>query len=228
MYKNTLFTIPFAGGNKYSFNEYDRFLKDTFNIYHLELPGHGKRFSEDLLRDIYTIRDDLFKQIEDKIYGDYVIYGHSLGGLLSYLLNLLIEDKKLNKPLKLIISGCASPTMKPTTVIHTLSKDDFEKHLRDLGGMPSDFFNHPELFELFEPILRADYTVAECFDYKEDRKVDTKLSILYGEDEEFSLKEALKWKEFTYHSPLEFKQFKGNHFFIYNHTESICKIIKEV
>lgn len=227
MNKKRLFTLPFAGGNKFSFKQYDEFLKDEFEIYPLELPGRGERFSEDLITDIYAVRDDLFQQIEDKLDSEYVIYGHSLGGLLSYLLVLLIEEKKLKKPMKLVISGRANPSMKPKTIKHTLSQDKFIYNLRDLGGMPSDFFEHPELFELFEPILRADYQVAECFHFQETRRIDTKISVLYGKDESFTLIEALKWKEFTHHTPLDFQEFEGNHFFIYDHIQAVCEIIKE-
>jgi surfactin synthase thioesterase subunit len=225
--KKVLFTLPFAGGNKFSFREYDTFLKDDFDIYPLELPGRGERFSEELITDIYLARDDLFKQIEDHLDRDYVIYGHSLGGLLAYLLTLLIEEKNLKKPLKLVISGRANPSVRPKTIKHTLAKDIFIDNLKKLGGMPSSFFKHPELFELFEPILRADFQVLECFDFHEKQKLNTKLSILYGDDELFSSEEAIAWSGFTEYTPFECREFKGNHFFIYNHIQSICEIIKE-
>ncbi len=227
MPKKILFTLPFAGGNKFSFRNYDSFLKDDFEINALELPGRGGRFSEDLLTDIYNVIEDLFKQVEDKLDRDYVIYGHSLGGLLAYLLTLLIEEKNLNKPLKLVISGKANPSMKPKTIKHTLAHESFTYNLKNLGGMPANFFEHPELFDLFEPILRADYQVAECFHFNEKRKVDTKISVLYGKDESFSVIEALEWKNFTHHTPLDFQEFEGGHFFIYNHIQAVCEIIKE-
>lgn len=228
MPKKRLFTLPFAGGNKFSFREYDAFLKDDFEIHPLELPGRGDRFSEVLLTNIHDVVEDLFKKIKDKLDKPYVIYGHSLGGLLTYLLTLRIEKENLNKPLKLVISGRANPSMKPKTIKHTLEHDAFIKNLQDLGGMPSNFFEHPELFDLFEPILRADYQIAECFHFNKERKVDTKISVLYGKGESFTAREALQWKDFTYHSPLDFHEFEGNHFFIYEHIRTICEIIKEV
>jgi surfactin synthase thioesterase subunit len=116
--------------------------------------------------------------------------------------------------------------MKPKIIKYTLGNDAFIHNLKDLGGMPSTFFEHPELFDLFEPILRADYQIAECFHFNEKRKVNTKVSILYGKGESFSLLEALEWKTFT-HFPIDFQQFEGNHFFIYHHIKAVCDIIKE-
>jgi surfactin synthase thioesterase subunit len=226
MSKKNLFTIPFAGGNKFSFKEYDAFLKDDFNVYPLELSGRGERFSEELMTDIYAVRDDLFKQIEDKLDKEYVIYGHSLGGMLAYLLTLLIEEKKLRRPLKLVISGRANPSVKPKTIKHTSSKEVFIQNLKKLGGMPVKFFEHSELFDLFEPVLRADFQLIECFHFNEKRKLKSKLSILYGKDDSFLLEEALEWEQFTDVKPFNFKEFEGNHFFIYNHIASVCQIIK--
>ena len=224
--KTALFTIPFAGGNRFSFNRFNRYLEDDFDIYHLELAGRGERISEGLMSDIYEIRDDLFRQIMDKANGDYIIYGHSLGGLLGYLLILLLEEKGLPRPLRFIVSGRANPCMRPPYIRYNLAKDDFIKSLKKLGGMPSEFFNHSELFNFFEPILRADFEAVEKFDFSETRKIGTKISVLYGKDESFSLTDAMRWRDFTTHNSIEFYEFQGDHFFIYNHIETICKIIR--
>ena len=223
--KKIIFTIPYAGGNKFSFKEYDLFLKDDFDIYHLELPGRGERFLEDLITDIDKVIDDLYNQIKDRIDSEYVLYGHSLGGLLGYLLILMLEEKELPIPSNFIVSGRANPSMKPPSLRHNLPKDDFIKSLKELGGMPSEFFNHSELFDLFEPILRADFMVVEKFDFNEKRKIGSKISVLYGRDESFSINEAMKWKDFSYQN-INFHEFSGGHFFILDHGEDICKIIR--
>lgn len=224
--KKILFTIPFAGGNKYSFNKFDKYLKDDFVIYNLELAGRGDRISESLMSDLYEIRDDLFSQIKDKIAGEYVIYGHSLGGLLAYLVTLLLEEKNLPLPSKLVISGKANPSIKPKVIRHNLPRDSFIDSIKKLGGVPSEFFDHHELFEFFEPILRADFQAAEDFDFKENSKISSKISVLYGSDEHFSRKKALKWKDYT-SQDFKFIELKGGHFFIFDHAKDVCNIIKE-
>jgi len=224
--KKKLFILPFAGRNKFSFKEFHKFLESDFNIVSLELPGRGERFSENLITDMDTALNDLFTQIQNKLDCSYYIYGHSLGGLFAYLLTLKIEEKNLATPKKIIISGRAHPTKNPTSLKHTLPKTEFATHLRTLGGIPEDFFKHPELFDLFEPVLRADYKLVESFNHQENKKLSTKLSILYGSNESFSISEAKKWREFSSHESFHFQKFDGNHFFIYNHIEAICKIIR--
>ena len=222
--KRVLFTIPFAGGSGFSFKNFDRHLEDIFDIYHLELPGRGYRVTEELIDDIYQAKDDLFEQIRDKISDDYVVYGHSLGAILGYLLVLEIEERGLPKPSKLVVSGKRAPQNRSTVIRHNLPLDSFISSLKELGGMPEDFFEHRELFEFFEPILRADFKMAEEFNLKEIKKIDSKISVLYGIDDSYSIEEALDWKYFSKKS-IDFYKFSGNHFFIFNHLKEICNII---
>lgn len=222
--KITLFTIPFAGGNKFSFQKFNPYLEEHFNVHHLELAGRGKRISENLMDNVNDVVEDLLLQIKGKTHRDYILYGHSLGGLLGYLLILRLEENGLHTPSRFIVSGRANPCLKPSLIRHNLPKDKFIHSLQKLGGMPSEFFNHPELFDFFEPILRADFQVVESFHFAETRKINTKLSLLYGNNELFSLQEALKWQDFV-SQEMDFYQFEGGHFFIFDHIEEICTII---
>ncbi len=225
--KKVLFTIPFAGGNKYSFNKFDCFLKKDFDICHLELPGRGDRISEKLIDNIYLARDDLFEQIKNKLDREYTIFGHSLGGLLGYLLILKIEEYGLLKPTKFIVSGEANPCFKSTPIKYDLPKDSFIKSLKKLGGMPNDFFQYSELFDFFEPVLRADFKISEKYICNKNEKIDTKIFILYGEQDFFDKNEATRWKDFSSHKT-KFFQFKGGHFFIFDNIEKTCNIIKQI
>lgn len=226
MHKKSFISIHFAGGNKFSFNEFNKYLKNDFDIYHLELAGRGSRIGEDLLTDLSSIRDDLFKQIENKLNNPYILYGHSMGGLLAYLLTLLIEEKKLLLPSQLIISGRSNPQMKPKDIRHDLPREQFKNILKELNGTPIQVLENEELFEFFEPILRADFQAIERFHFDENRKVSANLMVLFGDEEKnFTLDDAKKWEQFTTKA-FSLHQFSGNHFFIFKEIEKICELIK--
>ncbi|MFK5975071.1 MAG: alpha/beta fold hydrolase [Sulfurovum sp.] len=223
--RKTLFTIPFAGGNRYAFKSFDRYFESEFRVYSLELSGRGNRVSEDLMSNLSEIVDDLFSQMRDNLNDEYIIYGHSMGGLLAYLLTIKIEEQNLLAPSSIIISGRAYPTMRPKQIRHNLSKDKFKETLRELNGTPKEILEHPELFEFFESILRADFKAIESYDFKEDKIVNTKISILYGKEEKgFKKKEAKRWQEFT-NVPIDFYQFDGGHFFIFDDISKVCSTI---
>lgn len=89
-----LFCIPFSGGNAYSYAEFKKYLPDHIELCNLELPGRGKRIAEELLTSIDTMTEDLFRQVESKLEGNYVIFGHSLGALQGLTLCRHISARK--------------------------------------------------------------------------------------------------------------------------------------
>lgn len=218
--------LHFAGGSKYSFNSFKPFLREHFEIHALELSGRGERTQEPLVEDIYQARDDLFAQMEPHLESEYVIYGHSLGGLLAYKLALLIEQKGLRGASKVVVSGRAVPTKRPDKIRYNLPKEAFIQTLKELNGTPKEILEHPELFEFFEPILRADFALVDRYHFNTTGRLKTPLSLLYGLEETFSLEEAQAWQAFSTH-PMKFHTFSGNHFFIYEHIQEVCRVICE-
>lgn len=223
--KKTLFTIPFAGGNKYAFKSFNKYLENDFILKPLELSGRGNRIAEDLMTNLSDIVDDLFYKIREYLNDEYIIYGHSMGGLLAYLLTIRIEESNLLVPSSIIISGRSYPTMKPKKIRYNLSKEKFKDTLIELNGTPKEVLEYPELFDFFEPILRADFEAIESYSFKQDKKLNTKISILYGKDEKgFRKKDAKRWQEFT-NLAIDFTQFEGGHFFIFDDTQKVCSTI---
>lgn len=105
-----LFCLPFAGGNKYSYREFKAKAPAFLNIITLEYPGRGARMNEPLSTDITYIVNDLYDQIRtliDKV--DYAFYGHSMGGLVAYLLTIRIIENNHKQPLHLFITGTSGP-----------------------------------------------------------------------------------------------------------------------
>src|SRR2546421_579196 len=92
--------LPFAGGNKYCFGKLSMRLS---NWHAVEYPGRGSRGNEPLLLDANLIANDVMMQLKDVVRGDdYIIYGHSMGALIGFLLCRKIERGNFKKPMKLI------------------------------------------------------------------------------------------------------------------------------
>src|SRR5215213_3277321 len=87
MEKIYCFCLPFAGGSRYSYRNYEETGSSFLQIIPLEYPGRGARIKEPLVSNIDFLVQDLYRQIEG-LAGSrkYIIYGHSMGGLLACLL----------------------------------------------------------------------------------------------------------------------------------------------
>ena len=148
-----LYCLPFSGGSKYSYKSFSKYAPPFLNIVAIELPGRGTRSGEALLTSIERTADDVFNQIKDSLDKPYAIYGHSMGGILAYLVARRIIEANLNQPLHLFVTGCVGPSLKYRDLVdHTLPKDEFIQKIKELGGSPDSVLSNDALMEFFEPI----------------------------------------------------------------------------
>ncbi|MEO6730455.1 MAG: thioesterase domain-containing protein [Ferruginibacter sp.] len=224
-----LFCLPFAGGNKYSYREFLDKSPSFLNIVTLEYPGRGGRMKDPLITDINELVNDIYGQIKPLINNnDYAIYGHSLGGLMSYLLTLKLIENNDKLPVHLFITGTTGPSAISRTEKkrHLLEKKEFVEEIRELNGMPEEILNNEELLFYFEPILRSDFKVSEEYVYQENPPLNIPVTVITGTGEDMELDDIQLWqKETTY--AVDFKRMPGKHFFIFQHTFKIIEIISK-
>jgi external thioesterase TEII len=225
MEKPQLFLLHFAGGNLYSF-DFIRPLLKNFEVITLELPGRGKRVREPLLRDFDLAAEDMYNQILNRLASrNFLIYGHSMGAYLALRVsNMLIKVQRY--PDYLLVSGNTGPgAARETTNIYLLDKNEFKNKLENLGGFPAELLNNNELFDFFEPILRADFELIEKNGMDDEPAVSIPLFAMMGSLEEY-VDNIANWGRFTT-SQFNYEILEGHHFFIHSHPQRIADIIQE-
>jgi surfactin synthase thioesterase subunit len=218
--------LPYAGGNKYSYRAYAEAAPAFLKFITLEYPGRGSRVKEALSINIEYLLDDLYNQCIPYMGTDYVFYGHSMGGLLSYLLTRKIIDKNDKAPKHLFITGTVGPSAarRLEKKRSLLGKEEFLQEIKNFGGMPDEILQNDELLDFFEPILRADFTVSESYRHKPVSPFDIPLTVITGSEEDMEIEEIRTWQQEA-KNPVDFKVLSGGHFFINQHVESIVYII---
>ncbi|MEO6637124.1 MAG: thioesterase domain-containing protein [Ginsengibacter sp.] len=225
--KVNIFCLPFAGGNKYSYREFKKRAPSFLNFISLEYPGRGGRIREPLLSDTQALVNDLYKEIEPMVdANEYAIYGHSLGGLMTYLLTRKLVENGHRPPLHLFVTGTTGPSSlsRIEKKRHLLPKAEFIQELKDLKGMPDEILASDELLEYCEPILRSDFMASEKYIHEECEPFDIPITVITGHQEEMESTDIALWQKETIR-PVDFKKFPGNHFFIYQHIPAIIQII---
>jgi external thioesterase TEII len=225
--KYQLFLLHFAGGSTYSFDFIKKHINSDIEFIPLELPGRGKRCNEKLLKTKRETILDYFSQIKalrnDK---PYIIYGHSMGATLGLSVVEKMENSN-DAPSALIVSGNPGPGVykEDKTIRYLLDDIEFKIVLKELGGIPDEVLDNDELYEFFSPIIRADFETLENDNFSEKGIViNTPLYAMMGDEEETSDR-IENWKNFT-NDDFQYKILKGNHFFIYEHTEELVKVIE--
>jgi surfactin synthase thioesterase subunit len=225
MKKAQLFFLHFAGGSVYSFNAITSRLKDI-SVIPIELPGRGRRIQERLLQDFDMAATDLFNQIVLNLNGaPFLIYGHSMGAYLGLRVSNMLESVG-RPPSYLIVSGNAGPGIKSEGAVkrYLLGKEAFIEELKTLGGVPEQVFHDPELFNFFEPILRADFQIVETNELANEPAVAAPLYALMGSEEK-NVDQIANWGRFT-HSDFCSEILEGNHFFIHKHASQVAQILR--
>ncbi|SHN76706.1 thioesterase II family protein [Chitinophaga sp. CF418] len=220
-----LFCIPFAGGNRYSFLPLEKAIGGSLTTVPLDYPGRGTRYGEPLLKRLDVLCNDLFNQLTGKLQEPYAIYGHSMGGLLTYLLTKKIREEQLPLPVHLFISGSRAPSMRRDMPdYHKLPRPQFIEKLRSLGGTTDEILNSSEILELYEPILRADFEAVETYEYEPCEPFNIPVTVFNGLSDRISREQAEAWQRETT-LPIVLREFPGDHFFILEHTTAIASLI---
>jgi external thioesterase TEII len=222
-----LFLMHYAGGSVYSLNFLKKELEHFFEIINLELPGRGNRIEQELIKDRKTAVEDQLREFNKfrKPNTPVAFYGHSMGALLGFELAKKLEKQNIQVSC-LIVTGNAGPGICREEFCYNLPKDEFIIALKEMGGIPDEVYDTEELFDFFEPILRADFEIVE-HDYENilEEKINCPIFCVMGSEEK-TVSNITNWQNYT-HSNFVSKKFSGNHFFINQHSEKLSEFIEK-
>ncbi len=195
----TLLCLHHAGSNAASFRSWQTYFAGYgIHIAPLELPGHGTRRSESLHASHLPLIEDMSEALLGLLPDRYAIYGHSLGALLGFELASALQTQG-RPPQALFVSGRRPPQLPtPTPWRHQLSDAELVEQLLALGGNGTTLLAHPELQALFLPVIRADFAITECYQYKTRPALQCPLHSFVGErDPEVSSAQMALWQMHT-------------------------------
>lgn len=227
--KIKLFCLPYAGGSARSiYSNWNENLDATIELHPIELAGRGSRMAENLYLSLEEAIDDVLEQIKDEIiHNDYMIFGHSMGSILTYKVLQRIDDLKLPPPIHSFFSGrraphCQSRKIKPYSKMNDL---EVMNEIKELGGTPPEFFEYPELKNMFLPIFKSDLKIADSLvDKSEISILNHNISVLIGKEENVTTQEANEWIQYT-SKKCSIEYFEGGHFFLLDQRQAVIDSI---
>jgi surfactin synthase thioesterase subunit len=145
----------------------------------------------------------------------FALFGHSMGSLIAFELARLIRRECGLSPVHMFVSGRGAPhTAGSEPVRHTLPDHEFMESLRELNGMPEEVLAHGELMGVLLPILRADFSVCETYEYSPDVPLDCPITAFGGlQDRAVTREDLQSWREQT-RGAFRLRMIPGDHFFV--------------
>ncbi|AOT10872.1 thioesterase II family protein [Pseudoalteromonas luteoviolacea] len=223
-----LICFPYAGGSASVFNSWSELFSDDVEIIAAQPPGRTVRIAERPHTTMDNLVEEYMGAIDVYLDKPYLFFGHSLGSRVAYALTKQIQKRGLPMPKHVIASGSGAPHLNfEREKIYNLPNDKFKRKLRELNGTPKEVLENQELLDLFTPMLRADFEIAENY-CSEKVKINSPITVLGGiEDTDVTEERLLAWKELSIY-PSKTIMACGDHFFIHSNREAVINEVTNI
>lgn len=222
-----LFCFHYGGGSASAFQNWIEFLPPSVEIIAIQLPGREGRFNDAFVTEFDTLTNILIDVTRPYLDKPFVVFGHSLGTIVSFEWVRALQKNQLQHPLLYIPSGMQAPQFPDKDPpVSCLPEVEFvEKLTLDYGATLENILKQKELREVFLPQLRADFTLLESYKYVDAAPFECPILAIAG-DEEFDITDKLLdgWREQT-SSQFQSVRFRGDHFFIHSSQKEVLEKI---
>jgi medium-chain acyl-[acyl-carrier-protein] hydrolase len=224
--KIRLFCFPFGGGGASFFRTWIDYLPPQIELCAVQIPGREHRLREPLFTELLPLVNTISKVVQPYIDTPFVFFGHSMGAWIGYELARQLRSQGHPIPLHLFVSGRKAPHIpNQEAPKHNLPEPEFIKEINRYNGTPDLVLQDPELLGIFLPILRADFSILETYDYEHQDPIACSVTAFGGlQDDAVSRKDIEAWQ---LHTSKEFRSqmFNGGHFFL---KDSQAQVLSEI
>ncbi|MGW7488595.1 thioesterase II family protein [Streptomyces sp. NPDC054786] len=181
--RTRLICIPQAGAGPGSFSVWRDLLPSGIELVPVELPGRGTRADEPLPETLEELAEQLLDGLAPDLELPYVLFGHSLGGLLAYQLTCLLQERGGPVPLATAVAAARAPHRTLVAGIHEADDGGLLRWLAGHDALPRELFDHPEFLRQVLSVLRRDLALAASYVVTPPVPLHTPLHVLGGVDD---------------------------------------------
>ncbi|RFU84511.1 thioesterase [Streptomyces triticagri] len=224
-----LILLPHAGGGSGFFRMWPALLPDSIEPWAVQYPGRERRAAEPLPARLVDVVADATAELHPLLDRPTGFFGHSMGATIAYeIVHRLATEHPtaFRQVAHLFVSARQAPHHPRRGMIHTLPDDEFAEVLRRHGGTQDAVLDDPEMWELFQPILRNDYRMAETHrPTPTTPPLPVDITALTGDDDpSVHSPAAARWSdagdgEFTH------RRWPGGHFYLVPYAAEVAATV---
>ncbi|WP_405776072.1 thioesterase II family protein [Streptomyces sp. NBC_00859] len=189
--RQELICLAFCGGGAGAYLPWAGQLPPGTGLGAVCYPGREGRFGEEPAANWDALAEDVVSVLEAETDRPYVLFGHSLGGLLAFDVAVRLERRGGALPSSLVISSAAAPSpgqspqdMWPTTPWAGWSDTEIVTWMRAFGILPQYALDDPDLLDMAVELMRADIHARDSYVYEEGVTTGVPVQLLTGETDE--------------------------------------------
>ncbi|HEU0299177.1 MAG TPA: thioesterase II family protein [Longimicrobium sp.] len=221
-----LFCLPHAGGGASAFRGWADALPPEVEVCPVQLPGRENRVAEPAFDRVPPLAQALADAVEPLLSLPFALFGHSNGALIGFELARALRARGRPGPVHLFASGRRAPDLpsgRPPT--HHLPDAEFLAELQELGGIPPQVLEHPELMAVLLPTLRADVAIHETYEFREQPPLPCPVTAYGGlTDPKVSREQLQAWGRHT-GGPFTMRLFPGGHFYLQEERTAVLRVL---
>ncbi|MDU0287723.1 thioesterase II family protein [Saccharothrix longispora] len=208
-----LLCFHYAGGNAAMFRQWHALLPGDVEPVAVQLPGRDDRHAEPPYDEMGPLVAALLPAVVPLLDRPYACYGFSMGARVALELVHALRARGFPLPVRLFVASSAAPSLRLPVRGWSEPDEGLIAYLRELGGTPTAVFDHPELLELFLPVVRADLAVVGRHDPPSRAPLDVPIRAFAGADDTGASPERMApWRAET-SAAFDLTVVPGAHFF---------------
>lgn len=221
-----LFCFPYAGGTALIYRRWAQQVPSHMEVIAIQLPGRATRMHDPLVTKLTDLIEPLARAIEPFVNEPFAFFGHSMGALIAFEVARFFQREGWPLPLHMFVSGRSAPQLnREHAPLYNLPKNELLEEVQQLEGTPPEVLDNPELMELMLPILRADFSICDTYEYTEGAPLACPITALGGlQDHDISRRDVEAWREQT-SDTFTLRMFAGNHFFIHSNETLLLNLL---
>jgi surfactin synthase thioesterase subunit len=220
MKKLRLFCLPYAGGGTATYRAWQKAVCEGIEVCPVRLPGREMRIKDKPIEERGMMVHSIVAALIPVLAQPYVLFGHSMGGLLAYLVACEIRDRRLPLPSHLFVSARPAPRIVRNVLSKPVSRLSDAEFIQELAATVNSslmgFSAESELLALVLPTLRSDFQLLEGYFYVPREPLPFPITALGGtSDPTVSEADLRPWAECTT-ATFSLQMLEGDHFFVNN------------
>ncbi|MFZ0635135.1 MAG: alpha/beta fold hydrolase [Candidatus Acidiferrales bacterium] len=228
--RRRLFCLPNAGGGTAVFSGWSKLLGPEVEVCCLLLPGRENRFRERSFEHMPELVPAIAEGMRDYLDKPFSFFGHSLGGIICFELVRYFRSHCRWTPDHLFVSSARAPQLpNPFSRILSLPEPEFIEEVgRRYGAIPEEVLADEELRRLTLPMLRADFSVFETYEYSDGPPLECAIFAFGGQQDSMVSRESLEaWREQT-SGAFTARLLPGGHFYLRDEKLRLLGQVREL
>ncbi len=210
------------------FHRWARRLPESIHVVPIKLPGREDRSREAAIDNTHDLVNELTTNLLDfAAAGPIALFGHSMGGLISYEWAQQLRSSGLTIE-HLFVSSCRPPSQfrMPENPLHKMPDREMIENLNGKYGTGAATSREEmELMMYMASTIRADLQLLETYKLGRHEPLDFPLTVLGGADDEQITRVVLQeWETFTT-GQFRLRIFPGHHFYIRSQDAAVTRFI---